>query len=304
MRHRKAFRTILLILGSIVLLHLFFDIRRNYLPRRICMNEFPPATIGGPHFHNVLLRILELELKGYATDISYGQDLHIAGFTTWWGRCIRSDDFWKNRPIWLDQESVTMANRLGRELPPIPNYRNKFLNTADRGHVKRIVTGEWSSPPFYVSQHEENFWKNNTYPLPPESIYAHQRFCIRSWMSVLKHEDRILDAPIDAHLDMIERDRADSTRTDDRMPEECYSPSAYFWMYVEQMRHDYEQHGNLWHQELAIPMKLITDPLSESQIQEKNAWKITYLKRLRTEGWDELYIQAYKKAWDLPEEDF
>ena len=47
---------------------------------------------------------------------------------------------------------------------------------------------------------------------------------------------------------------------------------------------------------------LITEPLTQDQLDTANAWKVAYLNRLRAEKWDESYINAYLQAWNLSEE--
>ena len=39
--------------------------------------------------------------------------------------------------------------------------------------------------------------------------------------------------------------------------------------------------------------------LSADDLKAANAWKIAYLRRLRTEKTDESYINAYVKAWGV-----
>ncbi len=48
-----------------------------------------------------------------------------------------------------------------------------------------------------------------------------------------------------------------------------------------------------------IDRKLITDDLDPEFVKRGTAWQTNYLTRLRNEGWDESYIEAYKKAWDV-----
>lgn len=54
-----------------------------------------------------------------------------------------------------------------------------------------------------------------------------------------------------------------------------------------------------WIRRLFVDRKYVTEPISEDQIKAANAWKITYLQRLRREKVDESYINAYLKAWKL-----
>jgi len=54
--------------------------------------------------------------------------------------------------------------------------------------------------------------------------------------------------------------------------------------------------------EVYVDHALITEPLTREQLDKANAWKVKYLNRLRDEKWDESYINAYLKAWNLTDE--
>ena len=46
-----------------------------------------------------------------------------------------------------------------------------------------------------------------------------------------------------------------------------------------------------------------TPPEVPDELKTAYAWRTKYLRRLRREGTDESYIEAYKKAWNLSEDD-
>jgi hypothetical protein len=88
---------------------------------------------------------------------------------------------------------------------------------------------------------------------------------------------------------------------------------ALFWAYVLKIGKDYTEESaknsisspcaiKTFFYGVAVDPKLITEPLTEEQLQAANAWKYAYLQRLRREKTDESYIQTYLKAWNLSEE--
>jgi hypothetical protein len=96
------------------------------------------------------------------------------------------------------------------------------------------------------------------------------------------------------------------------LPGEAYTPEAFYWDYVLGTRREYqnwlqqgEKPGDLGPQYTAsrssLPSNLVTEPLTEEQMREANAWKIAYLQRLRRENTDESYISAYMAYWKLSE---
>jgi hypothetical protein len=96
-------------------------------------------------------------------------------------------------------------------------------------------------------------------------------------------------------------------------PIECVTPEAYHWDHVMRKRAEYEElvvsgkiNDSFWNNDffnrVYVDRTLITEPLTQEQVDAANAWKVQYLNRLRAEQWDESYINAYLKAWDLAEE--
>jgi len=54
-----------------------------------------------------------------------------------------------------------------------------------------------------------------------------------------------------------------------------------------------------WIGQLFVDQKYIIEPLSPGYLNAANAWKVSYLQRLRREQMDESYINAYLKSWNL-----
>ncbi|HEY0457096.1 MAG TPA: hypothetical protein VGE41_12025, partial [Verrucomicrobiae bacterium] len=105
-------------------------------------------------------------------------DWALAQKTSWWGKPIDPDKFWRGRTLWLDRANQTDATKFGRQFPPIPNgaklevipkdNRDKFGMRASEGPDIRLV----SNPAEVI------FWDSfsRTHPQPPDSIEQRQHF--------------------------------------------------------------------------------------------------------------------------------
>ena len=119
-------------------------------------------------------------------------------------------------------------------------------------------------------------------------------------------------------------------------PSECISPETFYWDHVMRKRKKYQElliknneylkylvsrgipnpevrAKESYERELdrffnwsgdpvCVDHALITEPLTQEQINAANDWKVKYLNRLRNENWDESYIKAYLQAWNLTED--
>ena len=241
----------------------------------------------------------------------------------WWGRPFNPVLFWEGHPVWMDDESVLLANRHGRVYPPVP------IQYAAKVPSKQLVsdnsTIEYRMPLAYYTQEEQTFWRNfnNRNPHPPESI---DRW-LQRWGT-----DRVLSTKrVDAKLpdgreikkttiplpkepqSTVEAARSSAKNLN--MPFEAATEFALYWEYVRGMRFEYEKESQIskttgselnlksFFDRLECPSELVRQPPSDEEIRVTNGWRIEYLRRLRREGTDESYIEAYKKAWNLSEDD-
>jgi hypothetical protein len=92
------------------------------------------------------------------------------------------------------------------------------------------------------------------------------------------------------------------------VPIEAQSEDAMTWEYVLYCRENYQERVNQGQNPAQLnaflstvyaDTNLITQPLTTDQLKAANAWKITYLQRLRREKVDKSYINAYLSAWNL-----
>jgi len=236
---------------------------------------------------------------GYVPDDPTPSDYYYAEKTSWWGKRLDPQEFWKDKVVWYDKIALFEAQRRGRGYPPMP-YEDPSL--ARRSDVDKKADGthiEGSTPGFISSDRESVFWDEfrKKHPHPPEEI---QRW-LRSWVDHYITATTINDLyhPLN------------DVRTFG-YPKECVTPEVFRWDHVMRKRAEYEiflsepnkdsLSFRLFFNRVKVNHALITEPLTQEQIDAANAWKVKYLNRLRSEQRDESYINAYLQTWDLTEE--
>ena len=235
-------------------------------------------------------------------DPIYIDDYRVAEKTSWWGKRLDPEVFWKNRVVWVDYNTSKEAGSRGRLYPPIPYEDPSILNISDVDIQMDYGSWEFPTPRKIYSLREKAFWDNfkRIYPVPPESIQFWMRQEAERW---LRH-NKTLDTNLTRSLQ--------SAKTFN-LPIECVSPEIFTLTYVLQKREEYEkllttENAKLPHMveyfwnHVYVDHSLITEPLTQAQLDAANAWKVAYLNRLREEKWDESYIKAYLEAWNLTEE--
>jgi len=264
---------------------------------------------------SLIARFVMLERMGrLPDDVGYeSEDQPLAAMTSWWGRPLDPEKFWEGRVVWLDDGAQRGANLRGRAYPPIP------VGAAP-------LTGGWefklrwdaSSPYYKWTQREADFWKkfHPAHPVPPKEIKKMHEEEATSWMHSKDWYERENHS-----AENISQRWESSTywlRRESKCPPESISPEAFHWEYVMRKRAEYEKlvasgksedpHERRWFFDVGyyrvrgVDRALITEPLTQAQLDAANAWKVAYLNRLRAENWDESYIRAYLQAWNLAEE--
>jgi len=241
----------------------------------------------------------------------------------WWGQPFDSAAFWEGRPIWLDYETKSLAMRRGRRHPPVPP---QFAS----GKKQRVLVSDSSTiecrmPRMYYTEEESRFWNafSRTHPQPPEEI---ERW-LQHWSELRVRAEKFGIPPLPSgkelktpgYLNRKEpRDTVDFARSEASsvsMPAEAVTEDALYWEYVRGKRIEYEKEvenrrtngtgvklESFFHR-LECPSELVRKPPSDEEIRVTIGWRIAYIRRLRREGTDESYIEAYKKAWNLSEDD-
>ena len=260
-----------------------------------------------------------LEKLGHVPSGSIIADHIIAEQTSWWGKRLDPEEFWKNRVLWYDDATVYSARSRGRAYPPMP-YDDPSLH--DRSDVDRKsdrYQGESQMPRYVSSEREDVFWSifRMSNPNPPKHIqrWLDQRADI--WLGNKKDVDYRIKTgqsyvaaqrTLENNMFVALRDANTAG-----FPPECVTPEAFHWDHVMRKRAEYdalvasgkaddEMASKRFFDRVLADRALITEPLTDEQIDAANAWKVAYLKRLRSEEWDESYINAYLEAWNLTEE--
>lgn len=260
-------------------------------------------------------RLRWLEQNGIVPEDADDVDWQLAQQTSWWGKQIDAKQFWKDKVVWLDKSAEDAARRLGRGYPPMP-YKNSSLPKYpdDDGIDWTSFASEGPVLHFATSSLENAFWDQFTkmMPHPPEVLAREQK----NVAATIFKEKFLYENGGNPQGKSAERIASHKTWEIGRArvlgcPSEALDSEALFWDYVIEARCEYE--SRMKHvredrrkdiskeitEEFAIDPKLIVEPLTEDQLKAANAWKITYLQRLRREKVDESYINAYLKAWNL-----
>lgn len=248
---------------------------------------------------------------------------YVAQLEPWWGRPFNSASFWAGRPVWLDDESVGLAHRHGRAYPPVPVQYSTF-------EPSRLLSSGSSSfiwyedPRMFYTEEEQRFWADfpRHHPHPPEEI---ERWLQRWSWSLLQAEKNIpslssgkepgsrIRSIKNKPCDIAEfaKNEAESVS----LPVEAATEFALYWEYVRWKRVEYGREVEnsrrtgfgsglgFFLRHLDCPAELVQNPPSDEEIRVTTGWRVAYLRRLRREGTDESYIEAYKKAWSLSEDD-
>jgi len=263
-------------------------------------------------------RIALLERLGYVPSPSDISDYRLAEKTSWWGKRLDPVTFWTNRVVWLDSSAMVEAQRRGRFYPPMPYEDPSVANLSDvdidGDEDWTSIDGGWQ-PDYMLSEREGVFWDKfqKTHPQPPENIQHWLRDNADRWLRIRKKiegsEDTVFKTR-DLESSLIRTLRDANTFW---YPQESITPEAYLWNHVMRKRNEYtdllesgvnEESRSVknFFNDVYVDRTLITEPLTQEQLDTANAWKVAYLNRLRAEQWDESYINAYLQAWNLSEE--
>ena len=261
--------------------------------------------------------LFELERSGRVPDGANGRTWRACESTFWWGKRLDPDAFWSNRVVWLSREVEIAANRQGRRFPPIPSGDNRFSERSDRDHAP-LVTWDGIIRAYHSSERESAYWDwfGKHMPRPPDKIDRVLERAVDEWMSIKNRtpsQPAGLKIPPPSKED--ERSWLTERYTSLGFPKEAFSAEVLDWEYVRRKRKDRESilleqddfRRNMlletFNQHLACAESLVVSEPSDEEIRVTTGWRIAYIRRLRREGTDESYIEAYKKAWNLSEEE-
>ena len=252
-------------------------------------------------------RLRWLEQLGHVPEDADRKDWKLATETSWWGKPLDPQEFWKGKVVWFDEVAKAEAARHGRTYPPIPYDAATLarLNPAlmraypDEGATSWGQAGpdtDGGTRGTAITSRESAFWVwfARTYPHPPEDI---ERTQVQVEEIALRHQGNILE-------------HEKQERISWGYPPEALSEEALFWGYVVNRRREYKallDAGNppdsvqieVFRRTLLVDPAYVTGSLTEEQVRTADSWKSAYLQRLRREQTTEPYIGAYLRAWNL-----
>lgn len=259
-------------------------------------------------------RLAWLEQCGTVPDDADITDWLLAQKTSWWGKLIEPQKFWKDRVVWMDKSALDVAKRQGRGYPPMP-YEDSSLPKYPNDDDVRWDSYEIEGPNihFASSSKERAFWDKfiKTQPHPPDDLVreqyqvADQILVGRDYFENQGNPGRLTDKQL-AEGEVVFKRRAEALGC----PPEALTDEALLWAYVLRQREEYGRYvarsGSAsslsvsnFLARISIDQKFVTQPIAEEQFKVVNVWKIAYLQRLRREKVDESYINAYLKSWGL-----
>lgn len=242
-------------------------------------------------------------------------DWELAQRTSWWGRRLKADEFWRRRTVWLDEAAELAAKRHGRMYPPMP-FEDPELSHYTNDKDVEPISGyaiEGLNLHYHLSERENAFWDKfrRTRPRPPKDLEREQfRLAERLFTQRfdLQHRDNPGRTSSERIVQRYEIDLQRSVRSG--FPKESFTEDALLWAHASRMQTEYQQLFRDGHDfdspwiknflnRLVIDQKYLTLPLTSEEAQTANSWKSRYLQRLRESKLDESYINAYLKAWNL-----
>lgn len=241
-------------------------------------------------------------------------DYNIAQKTTWWGHRLDPVTFWSNRVVWLDERNVSDANRMGREYPPIPFVDPRFADRDDSIDVdNKAASAEGPTIRLHQTDRENAFWNMFvvTQPRPPADLSKRQfEEAERMLKSSFDFEHRGNPGGLTQESLAEIQNHWGQQAKDAGYPTEAFSMESLRLAYMNRMRTEYQDaltaqgNGNSlpmrqFQRRLCVPIEDLKQPMTESDRNAIDAWKIAYLRRLRAQKTDESYISAYLQAWNL-----
>ena len=259
-------------------------------------------------------RLSLLEQMGKIPDNPDTTDWQLAQQTSWWGKRLDRASFWKDKVIWLDASAQYEANRYGRLYPPIPYDAPAFASRSDEDiDQSSSVSVEGPNVRFQCSNRENAFWNDFVFshPHPPDDIARAQMEEADALLGMAYHAKRETanDSQASASLSRL-RENSQKRLQEKGYPLEAFSDGVLKQSYLAQKRREYqvaledEKAGNPMtmkrlQRRLYVDLAEISQPDTELERQTVNEWKLSYLRRLKAEKTDEMYIHAYLKAWDF-----
>ena len=254
--------------------------------------------------------IIELEKSGQMLDGP--NDTDVSTHLEW------NDDpvvFWSNRVVWLDREVMKAAADHGRAYPPMPYVDPEAMQIEPTPFGHHVESLDVSVPRLEGTNRERWFWDkfSKTHPRPPDYLDAlfvsESASSGRVLYTAKTNGDSGWKQITPFGLGACRRDYPKMGIPVEMLDAESLA-ACYHLMKGEKPWNASAFHfsrqlasGNIPPIEAFLERGFANVSEVEREIKTAYAWRVKYLRRLRREGTDESYIEAYKKAWNLLEED-
>ncbi|MDA3798449.1 MAG: hypothetical protein PF692_05135 [Kiritimatiellae bacterium] len=271
-------------------------------------------------------RIKELEQTGYVPMGSGSENMFLAQYTSWWGQPLDPEEFWQDEVIWFDSRARARAEHYGRRFPPIPSHidMETIPGSNKDDYWLKPIAWKHANPNYVQTEQERTFWffRRHLLPRSPEEIDTKQleiaKSILRTKIRLQNAKNEIRGCPrnnreytpeqLEVELNKTRESYQKRAIDDfDFPPEPFQNQNMLLYSYVKDQRDKYhkavdkddERGKNRILRSLMVDKSYITNDLEPSFVARGTAWQANYLSRLRNEGWDESYVEAYKKAWDV-----
>jgi hypothetical protein len=260
-------------------------------------------------------RLRWLERNGIVPEDADIVDWQLAQQASWWGKPLDSKEFWKDQVVWYDKASEQRARRKGRAYPPMPYDDPRFASYVNDRDFDNSTFWNIEGPNIHFrgTERESAFWAEfiKTKPHPPERLVREQ-YQIANAILGNRYRFEKEGNPAKTNPQRLAQQQQSEIEQAQMLgsPAEAFGEEALFWSYVMKQREEYrtrivslsgvnQKVFTNWIGRLFVEQKYVTEPLTAEHLKAANAWKVTYLQRLRREKVDESYINAYLKAWNL-----
>ncbi len=223
--------------------------------------------------------------------------------------------FWSNRVVWLDREVMKAAADHGRAYPPMPYVDPEAMAIAPTPLRHYVESLDIDVPRLKGNNRERWFWDkfSRTHPHPPDyldALFVSESMSSGDSLLIAKNNgdprwksktpgglgSRRRSYPkMGIPIEMLD---AESLAACCHLIKGDKSWNASAFKLSQQL-----SAGTIPAVEEFLERGFEDASEVENELKTAYAWRVKYLRRLRREGTDESYIEAYKKAWNISEDD-
>ena len=223
--------------------------------------------------------------------------------------------FWSNRVVWLDREVMKAAADHGRAYPPMPYVDPEAMAIAPTPLGHHVESLDIVVPRLKGNNRERWFWDkfSRTHPHPPDyldALFVSESMSSGDSLLAAKNSgDPRWTAKTPCGLGSRRRDYPKMGIPIEMLDAESLAACCHL---IKGKKPWNASAFKLSRQLASGTIPAVEDFFErgfadasevESELKTAYAWRAKYVRRLRREGTDESYIEAYKKAWDLSEDD-